>query len=572
MLFYSALCFAENFSYGNYYYYQGKRIELPLNKNKLLVYYKNQPSIEKELQKDYQINKIEHSSEKNGVICSEFLIESENEYKSTLEKLRADSRIVDVERFFGEEKPVSVSNHFYVNLLRPDDVWFLNQMAEEMNVKVIGPLGLDCWYELETSVSSYSDALGCSNMFFESNMFKDVDPGFNFELIPASTTVTDSSFDQQWAIDGIGVDIHVTDAWDITKGKQNVKAAVVDGRINDLHNEFVGTNFLTPYDAELDTNVISCYYSYHGTGVASIMAANHNAYEIAGVAPGLSYINTIFQEGVVDAAIPARAISYACNHGAAVINCSWGFGYNVLPINSAVLENALDSALYSGRNGKGCIIVFASGNDNRNTIPYPANYNSDILVVGAVKNDGTRANFGTGNGSNYGALLDVVAPGVDIYLASTDYIYPISIYDSLWGTSFAAPHVTAIAGLILSVAPNLSREQVVDLIELSCQKDAFISQPDTTKANGKWSYQYGYGLVDAYKSLVKEVNDSIVSADVLSNSVYPAKGCFVKINNLCDYNQTCTEIDINSYVCTEIDGLFSINDSYLFINSLPSSP
>ena len=71
---------------------------------------------------------------------------------------------------------------------------------------------------------------------------------------------------------------------------------------------------------------------------------------------------------------------------------------------------------------------------------------------------------------------------------------------------------------------------------------------------------------------VKEVNDSIVSADVLSNSVYPAKGCFVKINNLCDYNQTCTEIDINSYVCTEIDGLFSINDSYLFINSLPSSP
>lgn len=78
-----------------------------------------------------------------------------------------------------------------------------------------------------------------------------------------------------------------------------------------------------------------------------------------------------------------------------------------------MFDDAINDALTQGRNGKGCVIVFASGNNlptGKLTVNYPANSNPDIITVGSISNTGIISYF-----SNYGTALDIVAPGENIY-------------------------------------------------------------------------------------------------------------------------------------------------------------
>jgi parallel beta-helix repeat protein len=101
--------------------------------------------------------------------------------------------------------------------------------------------------------------------------------------------------------------------------------------------------------------------------------------------------------------------------------------------------------------------------------------------VGATDNNDNVANF-----SNYGWWIDVVAPGVDIF--ST---WPGNNYKSLNGTSMAAPHVSGLAGLILSKNPGLSNEEVRQVFRVSAE-DLGVSG---------WDEYFGYGRINAYNSL-----------------------------------------------------------------------
>ena len=166
-------------------------------------------------------------------------------------------------------------------------------------------------------------------------------------------------------------------------------------------------------------------------------------------------------------------------------------------------------ALSHGRNGKGCVVVFAAGNDN-SSVNYPANSNDSIIVVGAMSPCGERKNPSSCDGenwwgSNYGNELDVVAPGVKIRTTDnvgivgktqTDYMTNFN------GTSSACPHVAAVAGLILSVNQNLTQKDVADIIELTAQKVGNYSYTQNTgRSNGTWNNEMGYGLVDAYAAV-----------------------------------------------------------------------
>ena len=111
----------------------------------------------------------------------------------------------------------------------------------------------------------------------------------------------------------------------------------------------------------------------------------------------------------------------------------------------------LQQALIQGRDGLGCVVAFATGNDN-GSVSYPANSNPAILAVGAISPCGERkSNWpviscdGENNwGSNYGNELDVMAPGVKIISTSCNCTDGIYIYD-MGGTSAACPHVAGIA-------------------------------------------------------------------------------------------------------------------------------
>jgi hypothetical protein len=137
-------------------------------------------------------------------------------------------------------------------------------------------------------------------------------------------------------------------------------------------------------------------------------------------------------DGRSDAFTVAAAVKYAADHGANVINLSFG-----APVVSSVLADAIADAKMR------CVVMAAAvGNDNSDESQFPAS-STDVLGVAAVDADDTKASF-----SNYGADVSVAAPGVN--LIST---YPGGGYARWSGTSFAAPMTSAEGALLFGADP-----------------------------------------------------------------------------------------------------------------------
>ncbi len=187
------------------------------------------------------------------------------------------------------------------------------------------------------------------------------------------------------------------------------------------------------------------------------------------------------------------------------------------------MEDAIDSALISGRNGLGSVVVFASGNFSPD-IDYPAYYNPDILCVGSITAAGSRA-----SSSGYGSALDVIAPG-DSILSTL----PNNITGILSGTSMAAPHVSGIAALVLSVNPNLTQDEVRDAIEFTCTKIGSYNYAITSgRTNGTWHQQMGYGLVNAHAAVLSVIQN------ISGSSILCSSGSTYTINDV-PLNSTIT--------------------------------
>ena len=208
----------------------------------------------------------------------------------------------------------------------------------------------------------------------------------------------------------------------------------------------------------------------------------------------------------------------AKEHGADVINCSWGFAS---PCD--LLTSEINSAATQGRNGKGCILVFAAGNYINNTnVDYPANL-GNVIGVGAYSYDGSRKTPSSPDGeywweSHYGSGLDLIAPGVNIMTTGLNNSY---VNDS--GTSLATPHVSGVAALILSDYPYFTREQVTKAILYSCTTPSgysytySIDYPYTVMYNsevGHGRLNAGNALVLAYQMDYQNYLDSISGIDV----------------------------------------------------------
>lgn len=151
-------------------------------------------------------------------------------------------------------------------------------------------------------------------------------------------------------------------------------------------------------------------YGDHGTKIAGVIGATaNNGKGIAGVASGvkimpISICYTDNELGIAASTTTnfANAIRFAANNGARVINNSWSFDTSS-PISE--INNAVTYA-----HGKGCIVVFSSGNKGSAVSQPAAGAPSATLVVGAIDRNGYKSDF-----SGYGSSLDVVAPGREIW-------------------------------------------------------------------------------------------------------------------------------------------------------------
>lgn len=494
ILLFSSKCLCQ---IDDYYYYSDKKIQLEINENTYYILLSDTMKFHNMLIS----RNLAYSQLKTGInyyqnkkyywkIIEFHKNNRENLYINKL--LMNQSKIEKIEPVIGKKFPVAVSEYFYIKLRSQADSTLLKEIANKYSCEIVSSVKhMPNWYTLRAPRES--SALNISNKFYSTNKFEKVDPGFVFNF--SNNCITDENFYQQWGLkNSNGLDVDACKAWEITLGSDCIVVAVVDKGIDINHNEFENNLYDQSYDAQNYTSPAQLYGA-HGTHVAGIIGANQNSNQISGISPQTSLMPISHSLNISSTMSEelASGISWAWQNGADIINNSWGDQggafYNYL--HSSLLEDAIEDAIFLGRDGLGCVLVFASGNFAPK-IDYPAYYRPEIICVGSIESSGYRSST-----SGYGSELDVVAPGVGIL--ST---VPNNELEYMSGTSMATPFVSGIASLILSIRPDLNQNQVSDIIELSSQKVGNYTYNITAgRSNGTWNNQMGYGLVNAYEAL-----------------------------------------------------------------------
>jgi subtilisin family serine protease len=300
----------------------------------------------------------------------------------------------------------------------------------------------------------------------------------------------------------------------LSQGSSNIVVAVIDAGVQSYHPEL--RNVLPGWDAHSQTapnNYTYMSFNSHGTAVAGFIGAIPGT--TAGIATGITILPISFRvnaSGNITSPPEAlaRAFDYAINNQARVINCSWGNN------NSSLVADAVKRAL-----DRGCVVVFASGNDNASSISSPANSDPRILVVGAMDDRGARAQWGSNRGSSYGTDLDLVAPGKELIT--------LPLHDPNWiiisegtGTSLAAPQVAATAAMILSLRPYLTGQEVTTIIERTARKTGGSWTISPRRPWG-WNQQLGSGILDVHAALantecIREFTHQVLSTNTTVNA------------------------------------------------------
>lgn len=220
--------------------------------------------------------------------------------------------------------------------------------------------------------------------------------------------------------------------------------------------------------------------NFHGTHVAGILGAvTNNKIGISGacwnvrIMPLRAGFRTTSGTGFLQDDDAAAAVIYGADMGASVMNLSWGDA-----TYSPIIADACNYAYE-----KGVTLVASAGNDPGPYLSYPAKLAS-VISVGAVDQYKNLAGF-----SSYGAELDLVAPGQQIY--STYKAEGVDMYKEQSGTSMSAPFVTGSIALLKSIQPNLTPDEV---------RARLLTSTDDLGSDG-FDQFYGHGLLNARKLL-----------------------------------------------------------------------
>nr|WP_133816708.1 S8 family serine peptidase [Tahibacter aquaticus] len=330
----------------------------------------------------------------------------------------------------------------------------------------------------------------------------------------------DTRYSEQWDMFNSVGGMNVQTAWDVATGS-GIVVAVIDTGItphSDLAGQTVaGYDFISSSTTARDgngrdsnpndegdwfaTNECGVPYSsgssWHGTHVAGTVAAiANNSKGVAGVAfnakvqpvrvlgkCGGSIADIadaiIWSSGGTVSGVPANATP------AKVINLSLG-GQGAC---SSTEQNAINSA-----RSRGTVLAIAAGNDNANVSGFDPGNCSGVISIAATTKAGSRASY-----SNYGALIDVSAPGGDGSGGAGDILSTLNsgtstqsseTYAFYAGTSMASPHVAGLAALMLSKNPSLTPDQIETLIKNNAKP-----------LPGTCSGGCGTGIIDAAKTL-----------------------------------------------------------------------
>jgi subtilisin family serine protease len=335
------------------------------------------------------------------------------------------------------------------------------------------------------------------------------------------------AFPQQWhlaatVVNGRTVDAHagVTAAWAMATG-EGITIAVIDDGVDIDHEEFATSGKIVAprsLSRPRSDNPRPSNGDNHGTACSGVACADGN-WGAAGVAPAARLMPLRLTSGL-GSQDEADAFVWAADHGADIISCSWGpadgrwwdpsdpVHRQVVPLPDNT-RLAIDYAIGTGRNGRGCVITWAAGNgaesvDNDGYASY------DKVIAVAACNDSGKQSAYSDHGqaiwcsfpSNHGepsltpGIWTTDRSGHEGYNAGDRSLGDArgNYTNSFGGTSSACPGVAGVAALMLSANPELTWSDVKDLLRDTCRR---IDDRSGEYDGRGHSRRYGYGRVAA---------------------------------------------------------------------------
>lgn len=526
-----------------YYYYQGEKTYIQANTNS---YYISRKSDE---YKSYKITtystktdiahaySVDVTNEKNNDVAPNYYFEKVNssfdKYSSNNLNKEINSDIEYISLSYNDQRNSDffISPYLYVKVKNIGDTILLKDLILDKNCEFMGEIPMmKQWYVIRALSNNTLEALQIANMLYETGKFIYSTPDFGgleyktngeMENDKVTRAILNGYYDDQWGLENTGqysgtrgIDIRWSPGSALISTPGLVRVGLIDSGVDYSHNGIKHSAMSYDPNTNQTFHGMSMIYrnEAHGTCCAGIIAgigkvagvAGNDGCEIVSISIDMHESNAKMSYQV------ASGISWALQNGIDIINCSW------YCIQNDIVKDAIVDAIENGRNGLGCIVVAASGNNDTSSVSFPANIEG-VIAVGAIDMTGkrrekTKISYVSDDwGSNYGEKLDLVAPGVNITttdITGTSGANGVNDYDDrdytkyFAGTSAAAPFVCGAVAMILQKKPLLTYEEVTNYILKNC-----IKLPAYTYANkpahpiSTWNEETGYGLLDLYGTL-----------------------------------------------------------------------
>jgi len=358
---------------------------------------------------------------------------------------------------------------------------------------------------------------------------------------------------RQWALKNAampGTDLHMSDAWEICRGSNEIRVAVVDDGVQCDHIDFGGAAYPNPkfpigWDfTNNDPDPTPDVGKDHGTCCAGIISAisNNNAEGVASIGGGDGTI------GSGTAVVPLRtqevdekiqAINWLMRHMVSddipiSSNSWWSPAGEVEPLREAITDAW----------AAGLIQVGSAGNYGppphppTNYTQFPSSYHHAFIRVGAVDIDGSHVEKDQPPsypdwGSCWGRYLDVVAPTFTATTSNVGYV------DEFSGTSCAAPHAAGVLASALALYRRDPSRQPMG----PEQAEAYISY--SGRKYPAWEEKVGYGLLDAHRMYAfLEGPRRCISGAAASGGVANPDDVSLRIDGL-EYERHYVEADVS---------------------------